>query len=54
MSFIYVCTRLAERQWWFQLLFWAMIAASLVLLLLTNQLDPGSILRGTAVGEHLP
>lgn len=45
--------RLAEKQWWFQLLFWGLVAISLALLLLVNQLDPGSIPPGTAVGELL-
>lgn len=45
--------RLAGKQWWFQLLFWGLVATSLLLLLLVNQLDPGSIPPGTAVGESI-
>lgn len=40
---------LAEKPWWFQLLFWGLVAVSLALLLLINQLDPGSIPPGTCV-----
>lgn len=43
--------RLASKPWWFQLLVWVLVASSLVLLLLVNQLDPGSIPPGIATGE---
>ncbi len=43
--------RLASKPWWFQLLFWVLVSSSLVLLLLVNQLDPGSIPHGIATGE---
>jgi hypothetical protein len=43
--------RLAERQWWFQLIFWGLVTLSLVLLLLVNQVDAGSIPPGPATGE---
>lgn len=52
----YCCAgnRLAEKPWWFQLLFWGLVAVSLALLLLVNQLDPGSIPPGTCVGACPP